>query len=34
LKFERMIASAPGSPEEKLYAITREDFQALPPSTR
>jgi ribosomal-protein-alanine N-acetyltransferase len=29
LKFERMIAAAAeGSPEERLYAITREDFTA------
>jgi ribosomal-protein-alanine N-acetyltransferase len=35
LKFDRMIAAASdGSPDEKLYAITREDFQALPPSPR
>jgi len=27
LKFERMIAGAEGSAEEKLYAITREDFR-------
>jgi ribosomal-protein-alanine N-acetyltransferase len=28
LKFDRMIAAAqPGSPDEKLYAISREDFQ-------
>jgi ribosomal-protein-alanine N-acetyltransferase len=30
LKFERMIAAAgEGSPEEKIYAISREDFQVL-----
>jgi ribosomal-protein-alanine N-acetyltransferase len=31
LKFERMIAAAgEGSQEDKLYAITREDFKELP----
>jgi ribosomal-protein-alanine N-acetyltransferase len=29
LKFDRMIASAEGSPEEKLYSISREDFLRL-----
>jgi [ribosomal protein S5]-alanine N-acetyltransferase len=30
LKFERMIAGAEGSPEEKLYVISREDFLRVP----
>jgi len=35
LKFERMIAAAEkGLPEEKLYAISREDFKALLSSSR
>ena len=29
LQFERMIAGAPGCPDEKLYAISREAFKAL-----
>ncbi len=33
LKFEGMISSAvENSPQDKLYAIAREDFQVLPPS--
>ena len=33
--FERMIASAlEGSPQEKLYSISREEFQGLPLSQR
>src|ERR1035437_8363174 len=35
LKFERMIVAAgEGSPQDKLYAITREEFQALSSSSR
>ena len=35
LKFERMIAGATeGSAEEKLYAMTREEFLQLPSSSR
>jgi ribosomal-protein-alanine N-acetyltransferase len=35
LKFERMIAAAQeGLSEEKLYAISREDFKALPSPSR
>jgi hypothetical protein len=34
LKFERMIAAAAEeSPDEKLFAITREDFQELSSSS-